>query len=87
MQDVAELYQPLAEDKDLRFTQQIAQGLRLHGNQHLLTQAIGNLFDNAIKYTLDGGAVQLSARETRMALKYGSATMGRYPDSDARQGV
>jgi signal transduction histidine kinase len=69
MQDVAELYQPLAEDKDLRFTQQIAQGLRLHGNQHLLTQAIGNLLDNAIKYTPDGGAVQLRSRETRNGIE------------------
>jgi signal transduction histidine kinase len=60
--EVAELYQPLAEDKGIQFTQYIAPNLRVRGNRHLLTQAIGNLLDNAIKYVPCGGAVQLSAK-------------------------
>jgi signal transduction histidine kinase len=38
--DVAELYQPLAEERGLRFTQYIEQGLALRGDRQLLAQAI-----------------------------------------------
>jgi signal transduction histidine kinase len=58
--DVVELYQPAAEDNGLQFTQQITQDLRLRGNRQLLAQAIGNLLDNAIKYTPRGGTVQIN---------------------------
>jgi signal transduction histidine kinase len=60
--EIVELYQPLAEDRGIQLTQHIAPKLCVRGNRHLLTQAIGNLLDNAIKYTPSGGAVQLAAK-------------------------
>jgi signal transduction histidine kinase len=48
--EVAELYEPLAEDRDLSLTVEIEPDLMLDGNRELVGQAIANLLDNAIKY-------------------------------------
>ncbi len=56
---VAELYEPLAEEKGLEFTIAAGTGVRVRGDRHLLAQATANLLDNAIKYT-DAGSVSLS---------------------------
>jgi len=60
--DMAELYEPAAEDKGLDFSAEIERGLMIEGNQPFLAQALANVIDNAIKYTPTGGAVMLRAR-------------------------
>ena len=60
--DMAELYEPAAEDKGLEFSAEIERGLMIEGNQPFLAQALANIIDNAIKYTPTGGAVMLRAR-------------------------
>src|SRR5262249_672105 len=65
MEGVGELYGPLAEEKQLRFTVKTASDAGLvHGNLNLISQALANLVDNAIKYTPAGGSV-LVALENR----------------------
>jgi signal transduction histidine kinase len=61
--DIAELYQPLAEDAGLTFTTDIQPGLRLRGDRGLLGQACANLLDNAIKYVPEGGRIEVSLRK------------------------
>jgi signal transduction histidine kinase len=48
--DVSELYEPLAEDKGLTLEVEAKQRAAVKGNRELLSQALANLVDNAIKY-------------------------------------
>jgi signal transduction histidine kinase len=48
--DVSELYEPLAEDKGLTLEVEAAQHAAVKGNRDLVSQALANLVDNAIKY-------------------------------------
>jgi signal transduction histidine kinase len=62
--DVSELYEPLAEEKDVRLTLIRPVGLHagdmvIEGNRGLISQALANLVDNAIKYTPPGGHVTI----------------------------
>jgi signal transduction histidine kinase len=48
--DVSELYEPLAEDKGLTLEVDVKQRAAVKGNRELVSQALANLVDNAIKY-------------------------------------
>jgi signal transduction histidine kinase len=50
--DVAELYEPAAEEAGLALETTAEKGLRLVANRELVSQAIANLVDNAIKYSV-----------------------------------
>ena len=48
--DVAELYEPMAEEAGGRLTSEAQAGLEVVGDRQLLAQALSNLIDNALKY-------------------------------------
>src|SRR5690606_33432779 len=48
--DLAELYGPVAEDKDIVVETAIAQGVHLRANRELIGQAMVNRLENAVKY-------------------------------------
>lgn len=50
LHDAAELYEPVAEENDLAFAVDVPEGLTIWGNRELLSQAVANLLDNAIKH-------------------------------------
>ena len=60
IRDVAELYEPLAENKNLRFETDIGATVLFNADRDLLFQAFANLVDNAIKYTPDHGRIRFS---------------------------
>ncbi len=60
--NIAELYEAVCEDKGLDFKAELTPRLTVNGAKEILTQAIANLLDNAIKYTPEGGAVMLRVR-------------------------
>jgi signal transduction histidine kinase len=66
--DSAELYEPVAEEAGLALVTEIEPGLIVQGNRELVGQAIFNLLDNAIKYSVESNgdpkiAVKLSRRD------------------------
>ena len=59
--DVVELYEPAAEETGLVLEADIAWDLIVRGNPNLISQAVVNLLDNALKYTPEGGTVHVRA--------------------------
>jgi signal transduction histidine kinase len=54
----AELYEPVAEEKGFALSVVAEPGVRISGDWHLLSQALANLLDNALKYA-GGGLIEL----------------------------
>ena len=50
MRDVAELYEPVAEERGVELKTRIPSGIKMRADRQLLGQALANLIDNAIKY-------------------------------------
>ncbi len=61
-QDVYDFYAVIAEEKNIKMRQSIAPSIQVNGDRHLLSQAIANLLDNAIKYTPDGGEINVELK-------------------------
>ena len=58
--ELAELYQMVAEEQKLTFKWVKPESIKIKGNRQLLAQAISNLLENAIKYTPSGGTITLA---------------------------
>ncbi|MGD9844136.1 MAG: sensor histidine kinase, partial [Variibacter sp.] len=52
VRDICELYEPLAEENGLRLKVITDTALPVRGNRELVSQALSNLMDNAIKYAV-----------------------------------
>lgn len=64
LDDLAELYGAVAEERGLRLVAEAARPLPVWGDRELIQQAVANLLDNAIKFSPPGGIVTLRARVT-----------------------
>jgi len=59
--DIQELYEPLAEEREITLGAVTDPDVAVMGNRQMLAQALVNLTDNALKYTPSGGRVTLQA--------------------------
>jgi signal transduction histidine kinase len=60
LREVGDLYDPIAEDKHVTLRVEAADEATVNGDRDLLFEAVANLVDNAVKFTPEGGRVQLS---------------------------
>lgn len=64
LKELCDLYAIMAEEKHQRFYTDIDGHINIFANRDLFAQAIGNLIDNAIKYTPDTGNISLSLKRS-----------------------
>jgi signal transduction histidine kinase len=58
--EVGDLYDPIAEDKGVALRVEVVDEAIVHGDRDLLFEAVVNLVDNAVKFTPEGGRVELA---------------------------
>ncbi len=63
VEELVDLYQPLAEEKQLILRMSIAPVKPILGDRALLFEAFSNLVDNAIKFTAQGGEITVALSE------------------------
>jgi signal transduction histidine kinase len=60
VREVIELYEPIAQNKNITLHADLAHAPMVVGDRDLLMEAIVNLVDNAVKFTPDGGRVEIA---------------------------
>ncbi|MYJ95319.1 MAG: HAMP domain-containing histidine kinase [Proteobacteria bacterium] len=87
MVDIVDLYEPVASEKDIDLRLEQHTAVSLHGDRNLLFQAISNLVDNAVKYTPEGGRVQLELLRRGQGLRLMVSDSGPGIPSEERDRV
>ncbi len=76
LRDAAELYDPLAEERDVLIRLDMPVTATLVGDRDLLLEAVGNLLDNAVKFAPSGTEVVLSLAGSGEATRLGVTDRG-----------
>lgn len=75
LREVCDIYEPIAENKDVDLRVKVARPLNVLGDGDLLFEAIANLVDNAVKFAPEGGRVNVEL------LHSGDCTIVRVTDN------
>jgi hypothetical protein len=76
VEGVVELYAPLADEKEVSLTLLTSSSAIVPCNPSLVSQALANLIDNAIKYTPSGGKVAIAIADTPQGIALSVADTG-----------
>jgi PAS domain S-box-containing protein len=60
IREAGDLYDPIAENKGVTLRVEASDGAAVRGDRDLLFEAVANLVDNAVKFTPEGGRVELA---------------------------
>jgi PAS domain S-box-containing protein len=60
IREAGDLYEPIAENKGVTLRVEAPDGAVVRGDRDLLFEAVANLIDNAVKFTPEGGRVELA---------------------------
>ena len=84
--DALELFQPIAEDKQITITGDFPDHCHLHGDRQRLQRVVANLLDNGLKYMPAGGRVtiKLVAEGERVTLSIEDTGIGISSNESAR---
>jgi len=69
VEDACELFEAISENKHIKLTYRMEHNCFINGNIQNLQRMIANLLDNAIKYTLEGGRVDVALTSTQQNIK------------------
>jgi signal transduction histidine kinase len=75
VREVCDIYEPIAENKNITLQVGVTHRLSVRGDRDLLIEAVANLVDNAIKFTPEGGRVDIEL------LRGGAETILRVTDT------
>jgi signal transduction histidine kinase len=64
VEQVVEMYRLVAEERDISIEAKYPQDLRVVADRSRLVQAVANLMDNAVKYTPNGGRVDVEVQSS-----------------------
>jgi signal transduction histidine kinase len=87
IQELCELYEPLAEDQSLRWSLGADPIDEIHGDRALLFETFSNLLDNAIKFTPQGGEVRIELTGTESGPQVAILDSGPGIPEDQREAV
>lgn len=76
VEDIANIYRPLAEEKRQQLSVTGVDAFRVFGNRDLIAQVFGNLLDNAVKYTPEAGRIDLRMRPLKASVEVRVADTG-----------
>jgi signal transduction histidine kinase len=84
--DAAELYEPVAEERGLEIEVATEDGPLINAQRELLSQAVANLLDNAVKHTPAGGhiTVRVAAAGAEVVLTVADTGPGILEEDRAR---
>ncbi|GAN71665.1 two-component sensor histidine kinase [Acetobacter syzygii] len=68
LRDMAELYEAVAEEHELKLLTDLPEHLPFMGDQAMFQQALANILDNAIKFSPPHGSISLSAQKLPPAI-------------------
>lgn len=84
--DAADLYEPVAEEKEIDFVVTADEPAMIRGQPELLAQSVVNLLDNAVKYTPAGGRISVSVNGSAAAVTLSVADSGPgVPEADRKR--
>lgn len=62
--ELAELYEPAAQEAGFRLNLDVGQAPHINGSRELISQALANLLDNALKYASGGSAITIAVKKS-----------------------
>jgi signal transduction histidine kinase len=83
VRDVIDLYSIVAEEKNIMLTMNVPETLTMVADRVRMQQVLANLVDNAIKYTPEGGKVEIKAmrRSSNLYIEVKDNGMGIPPEA------
>ncbi len=84
--DLAEFYGAVAEERGITFTFRALAPLPVSGDRDMIQQAVANLLDNALKFSPEGGSIQLVGESAGNEVRITVADQGPgIPEAERRR--